>query len=328
MMVTTRTKRSSKALAVAGVTIAAGLALCAFWPDLPLAQTAHSSVILDPNFRTPAPPNDAFPQNAEHVFISSAIMTTLALIMVVVALFEGKRYKSTVPIALVMAGALCVFPECVDNYLGGCFWSQSHDPNKIFYFLMGREIDYYVITMWWPFGAILGYVIYATLIRNARTATLWLALAVSGLADIIIEEVLLNYDGVYTYYGHQPLVLLTRFPWWWLFANVSSLFLSVAITYRYREWLNGWRSLLILLLMPLCYIGGFAFTSMPSMFVINGDFSPLVTQVGGLLTVVLSLGMTAGVMVIVLGRNPLPLLAPSRAEGSHGTLARSVAPHS
>jgi hypothetical protein len=324
-MQTARTISVFNALVLAGFVVFAGLALCAFWPDLALAQTAHSAVVLDPNFRTPAPPNDAFPQNAEHVFISSAIMTTLALIMVVVALFEGSRYKSTVPIALVMAGAVCVFPESVDNYLGGCFWSQSHDPGKIFYFLMGREFDYYIITMWWPFGAILGYVIYATLVRNARTAMLWLALALSGLADIIIEEILLNYDGVYTYYGHQPLVLLTRFPWWWLFVNVSSLFLSVAITYRYRDWLNGWRSLLILLLMPLCYIGGFAFTAMPAMFVINGDFSPTITQIGGLLTVVLSLGMTAGIMVIVLGRNPLPLLAASEAESSHKAVVGSVA---
>jgi len=274
-------------------------------PATMLAQTAHSPVVLDPNFRTPAPPNGAFPQNPEHVLFATIVMVTLALIMVVVSIFEGVRFKSTVPFAIVMGGAFCVFPESVDNYLAGCFWSQSHNPSQLFYFLMGREFDYYTIAMWWPFGAILGYILFAALMRKASTGVLWMGFALSGLADILIEETLLRYGGVYTYFGHQPLVLLGHFPWWWLFANVSALYLSAAIAYRFRGWFNGWKSVFILALMPLCYIGGFAFSGLPTIYAIQGNFSPFVTQLAGICTCILALIQTCGIFALILERNPL-----------------------
>lgn len=285
------------------------LAFVIFWPADAFAQAAnaHVHVTLDQNFHTPAPPNDTFPPIPQHVMVGTIGMTLIALVMVVISIIEGKRFKSIVPFALVMAPAVCVVPESVDNYLGSCYWSQSHIPNQILYFLMGREFDYYVISMWWAFGAVLGYIFYAALIRNAKTGTLWKIFVLSGIADILIEETLLRYGGIYTYYGHQPLVLLGHFPWWWMTTNTAALYLSVAISYRYRDWFNGWKSMLILILMPVCYIAGFSFAAMPSMFVIQGDFSPFVTQLGGILTVILSLVLAVGILKLILGRNPFRL---------------------
>lgn len=271
------------------------------------AQSAYVSIVLDPTFHTPAPPNDSFPPNPVHILHATIGMLAIAVLATIVAVFDGFKYKSTVPVAIVTAAAFCVFPESIDNYLGGCYWSQLHIPSHIFYFLMGREFDYYVIVMWWAFGAVLGYVMYAALLRNAATRTLWLAFAISGVADILFEETLLGYGGIYTYFGHQPLVLISRFPWWWLFVNVSALFLSVAVAYRFRDWLNGWRSVLILALMPVCYIGGFAFAGMPAIFVIQGNFSAFLTEAAGIATVILSLVLTSGVMSLVLGRTPFGL---------------------
>lgn len=293
------------------------LTFVAFNPSVTFAQEANAQVqvTLDPNFHTPAPPNDAFPPNSQHVMVGTFVMTMIALVMVVISIVEGKRFKSTVPFALVIAAAVCVIPESVDNYLAGCFWSQSHDPNQIFFFLMGREFDYYVISMWWAFGAVLGYLLYAVLLRNVKTGTLWLTFVISGIADILFEETLLRYGGIYTYFGHQPLVLLGNFPFWWMTTNVAALFLTIALAYRYREWLNGWKSILLLILMPVCYIGGFSFAAMPTIFVIQGDFSPLVTQIGGILTVSLSVIETADIMGLILERNPLSLrYAPKEAK--------------
>lgn len=283
------------------------IGLSIFYPETAFAQATGTNAFLDPTFRTPAPPNEAFPQNSGHVLIATIGMLIISLIMVVIAIIDGKRFKSTVPIALVMAAAVCVVPESIDNYLGGCYWSQSHDPHQLFYFLMGREFDYYVIIMWWAFGAVLSYIFYAVLLREAKTKTVWIAFIISGIADIIFEEILLGYGGIYMYFGHQPLILIRNFPCWWLFANVSALFLSVAIAYRFRDWFNGFKSLLILLLMPFCYIGGFALVGMPTIFVINGDFSPFVTQLGGILTCIMALIQTAGTMYLILGRNPFDI---------------------
>ncbi|WP_161626762.1 hypothetical protein [Sphingobium lactosutens] len=232
-------------------------------------------------------------------------MLIAGLVATAIAAFDSFRLKTTVPIAIIVGAALCVYPESVDNYLAGCFWSTSHDPDKLLYFLMGREFDYYVAIMWWTFGAILGYIFYSALQRNVTTGGLWIAFALSGMADIVIEELLLRYGGIYTYFGHQPLVLLGYFPWWWLFVNVSALYLSIAVTYRFRDWLNGWRSIFILPLMPLCYIGGFSFAALPTIYVIQGDYSPMVTQFAGILSCILALIQTGGIFYFILGRNPL-----------------------
>ena len=119
-------------------------AFAAFWPDMAFAQDAHTQVFLDPTFRTPPPPNDTFLQNAEHVFVATSVMLAIALIFLVVSIFDSRRFKSTVPVAMVFGAAFCVVPEAIDNYLAGCYWSQSHDPDKLLFFLMGREFDYYI----------------------------------------------------------------------------------------------------------------------------------------------------------------------------------------
>lgn len=262
------------------------------------------STITDSAYQTPIPPNDLFPQNPEHVFISTAIMAAIAIIFLLIAFRDSRKFRSTVPIGMVMGAAACVVPESVDNYLGGVFWSQSHQASDIMFVLMGREFDWYVAIMWWAFGAILGYLLYAALLRNISTKKLWFCLGLSGIADIVVEELLLGYGGIYTYYGNQPLVLVHHFPCWWLFVNVAALFLSVSIAYRFRDWFNGWRSVLILFLMPFCYIGAFSFCGMPAIFAINGMFSPFVIQLLGVITCLVAIIHTAGVMKIVLGRNP------------------------
>jgi len=274
-------------------------------PAMAMAQNAGVKVILEENFRTVAPPNDAFAQNVTHVVVSTSVMFSIALVFSVIAFFDSRKFKSTVPISMVFGAAFCVVPESIDNYLGGCYWSQSHNPKMLLFFLMGREFDMYVGVMWWAFGALLGYILYAVLLREVKTGTLWICLGLSGVADIILEEILLNYGGIYTYFGHQPLVLISKFPWWWLFSNVSSLFLSVSLAYRYNAWFNGWRSVFIMALMPFCYIGGFTLSAMPTIFVIQGDFSPLTTQLGGLLTCAISLIQTGAMMHLILNRDPL-----------------------
>ncbi|HCF2190294.1 TPA: hypothetical protein OW428_006188 [Pseudomonas aeruginosa] len=91
--------------------------------------------------------------------------------------------------------------------------------------------------------------------------------------------------------------------------NVSAIYLGVAIAYRFREWFNGWRSVFILALIPLCYIGGFTFAGLPAIYVIQGDFSPMVTQAAGILSCVLALIQTCGVLYFILGRDPLTFAA-------------------
>lgn len=300
-----------------------GLALYALFPTLIFAQDASVKVVLDPTFGMPAPPNENYPYNAEHVFVSSIIMLSIGVLVTLIAAWDSIRMKNSVPVCLVISAAFCVVPESFDNVMAGVYWVR--DGKNILYFLLGREFDYYVITMWYAFGAVLGYIIFVALRMGVKTKVLWIALGLSGLADIIIEEILLNYGGVYMYFGHQPLVLITKFPWWWLFANVGALFLGAAIAYRFRDWFNGWKACLLWIIVPVCYIGMWSFAAMPAAFAIQGNFSWLTTQLLGIVTCILALVGALATMRLVLLRNPFDMEGVPMEEAQEMVRVRSDA---
>ncbi|GJC96791.1 membrane protein [Colletotrichum higginsianum IMI 349063] len=272
-----------------------------------LAQNARVKVTLDETFRTVAPPNDAFAHNADHVRVASTVLLGLILTFVLLSLRESKRWSSTVPTALTLGAATCILPEAVDNYLANCYWAQSHDPSQLMFTFLGREFDVYVGIIWWSFGAVLGCTIFGALMRGVTTKTLWVLLGLAALFDLVLEECLLNYGGLYLYYGHQPLVLVSKFPWWWGFCNVSAIFLGIASTYRYREWFNGWRSIFVLPILPFCYIAGWSLAAMPTVYAVHADYSFFITQLCGLLTCCLALVQTGVMMDVLLERDPLKL---------------------
>lgn len=231
---------------------------------------------MDPTYRTVVPlPDDEYPQDASHIRVVSAILSSIILAFIRISFVESKRWNSTVPTALTIGAASCVFAEAVNCYLANVWWTASHDPNQLMFTLLGREFDLYVGIVWWSFGAVMSGIIYGALARNVRTGTLWALLSMCAFWDFVIEECMLNYGGLYTYYGHQPLVLFKLFPCWWMFGNVSGIFFGIAITYRYQAWFNGWRSGFLLPILPFCYVGPQVLAGMPTMYVVNGDYSPL-----------------------------------------------------
>ncbi|TEA14514.1 hypothetical protein C8034_v003392 [Colletotrichum sidae] len=292
-------------LAVPGHVCFAAALILGYSASPATAQDNSIKVTLDNTYGTIAPPNDAFPFNANHASVVSVVLLILSLTFVGISFKESKRWNSTVPAALTIGAASCILPEAVDNYLANCYWAQSHDPRFLMFTFLGREFDVFVGIIWWSFGAVLGCCIFGALMRDVSTGTLWKGLALAGLFDIVLEECLLNYGGLYFYYGHQPLVLIAKFPWWWLFCNVSAIFMGIAVTYRYRAWFNGWKSVFVLPILPFCYIGAWSLAAMPTVYAVQADYSPLVTQACGVLTCCIALVQTGVMMDAILDRDPL-----------------------
>ncbi|KAF4861425.1 hypothetical protein CGCSCA1_v014881 [Colletotrichum siamense] len=268
-----------------------------------VAQNAHSKLTLDPTYRTVPPPNDDFPQDPHHVRVVLIILLAISLTFVGISLRESKRWGSTVPAALTIGSATFVLVEAINCYLANVYWTTSNDPGKLMFTLLGRDFDVYVGIIWWSYGAVLSCGIFGALQRNIRTGTLWALLGFAGLLDIILEECMLMYGGIYTYYGHQPLVF-NVFPCWWAFCNVSSIFVGISITYRYRHLLGGWRSCLIPPILPLCYAGPQVLAALPTIYAIQADYSPMVTQICGIVTCALAVVQVGVTMDTVLGRDP------------------------
>lgn len=279
------------------------LLLCLGLATYSAAQDAYIKVTLDPTYRTVPPPNDDFPQDRSHIWVIQCILLPISLTCVGLSLWESKRWGSTVPAALTIGSASFVLVEAVNCFLGNVYWSTSHDPKKLMFTLLGSDFDIYVGIIWWPYGAVLSCGIFAALNRNIRTGWLWALLAFAGFLDIVLEECMLIYGGIYIYYGHQPLVFNT-FPCWWAFCNVSSIFLDISITYRYSHLLQGWKSLLVPPILPICYAGPQVLAGLPTMYAVQADYSPLVTELCGVASCGLAVIQVGIIMDTVLARNP------------------------
>ncbi|KAM0546755.1 hypothetical protein ACHAPJ_010683 [Fusarium lateritium] len=277
-----------------------------------LAQNAHSKVTLDPTYGTVASPKGNFPQDPNHIRVVCSILLPISLAFLGISVTESRRWNSTVPAALTVGAATCVLAEAINCYLSNVYWTYAHDHSQLMFTLLGREFDIYVGIIWWSFGAVLSCIIFGALMRNVRTGTLWILLGLAGFFDLVLEESMLQYGGIYTYYGHQPLVLFKLFPCWWLFCNVSGIFLGIAITYRYRAWFDGWRSLFLLPILPFCYVGPQVLAAMPTIYVVQANHTPIVTQLCGILTCCIAIIQTGVMMDVILGRDPLEFNGSAR----------------
>ncbi len=279
------------------------LGLLAAWPSTALAQNADGSVAFDPRFGVPVLPNLAYNEATASVIMIVLLLGALSLLAFAVR--EAIRFKEILPVTIVLGSAALDFPEVYVDVLGGIYWPWT--PDHVAFTIMGRPMTWFTVAVWFASGAIGCLGSYALFRRNVSTKVLWTALGVNALFNVVLEEVLLNIPGLYTYYGNQPLVLLTKFPFWWAGVNGGGLFAAAALLYRYRAHLGGWRALAPVAVIPLVYLAMFGFTAMPATIVVNGRFSWLATQIGGIATLGLCLVGAALVMHLILQRNPFDM---------------------
>ena len=124
---------------------------------------------------------------------------------------------------------------------------------------------------------------------------------------------------MYLYYGNQPLIVLWKLPWWWTPCNAGGIFLAASIAYRLRHELTGWRGLAMFAITPASMGAVYGFIALPAWIVVNSDYGWWVTQLAGLATIALGLGLVALILRVVLDRDPFDIsgrrLAAEPADG-------------
>ncbi len=278
------------------------------------ANAAGTSTIpIDPVFGLPIPPIDTF-YSATNTLHAGIAWTIGGLIVVCISCFHAAKRKSLLPIFVALSGLLCVVPEVFVDIAGDCFYAIGpHNPNVVFS-IWGREMTWYTVAAWFSFGAVLIYINYYLISKGVKTKWLWGAFLIAGAVDVLFEELLLRVPGVYLYYGNQPFIVFQKFPVWWMFTNSAGLFLAASLAYRYEKYLRGWKAVSILFLTPTAYLAVFGFSAMPASIVINGNYSWLATQTGGLISVILALIAVALTMHLVLQRDPFCREALAQSE--------------
>jgi hypothetical protein len=273
-----------------------------------MAQTAFAAATfpttIDAAFGMPIPPRDA-PFGVAASLYASIVFVAIGLTVLAFAIYDARWTNTVLPIFVALSGAFCAIPEIFIDVAGGCFWPYSE--GHVVYTFLGRPMTWYPILAWFGFGAVLSYVPYALFVRRAKVSWLLIGLVAACAFDILVEEIMLNVPGLYVYYGQQPLILLTKFPAWWMFTNIPGVFLASALAWRFKGELEGWKGILMFVLTPTAFLAVFGFAAMPASIVILGNYSWVITQAGGIVTSVLGIVASALIIRLVLRRDPLVL---------------------
>ena len=268
-----------------------------------VAAYAHptTATAMDSTFGLPKPPVDLSYSftNSLSASIGSVICF---LVVVIVAAINARKTGKVLPLFVAASGILFSVVEVIIDIPGACYWAV--DNSQVVFTILGRPMTWMPICSWLAFGAIQIYAFYSLLAKNASTKSLWICYGLMCVLDIVLEEIELRVPGIYTYYGNQPFVFFL-FPAWWMFVNAAGCFSSAALIHRFEEHLQGWKAFGVFLLAPLGYLASFAFTSVPAVIVVNGTYSWLTTQLGGLMTVLLSVLCMGLTMSVILNRYPL-----------------------
>lgn len=280
-------------LVAAGV-VAVMLALTARHsaPDLHLDSGA---------FRVPTPPVDAH-YSGRNTLISVGWLGVVGLTGFVLAIRDFLKTRSTMALFVTLSAPMIIFPEVFVDLMGDVWYPLSASDHA--FTILGRQMGVFIIAGWFGFGSLFMYLTYKVVDAGLSTKTIWQCFLGACVGATVFEEILQNMGGMYLYYGNQPLIVLWKLPWWWTPCNAGGVFLAAALAWRFRSELTGWRGLAMLAITPASVGGVYGFIALPSWIVVNARYNWWITQAGGLATIALGLVTVAGIIKLVLGRDP------------------------
>jgi hypothetical protein len=260
--------------------------------------------MIDPTYRIVPPPVDVA-LTAVDLAIRDRILIIDCVIILAALLFalrEWNRSKSPMLLLLVVGGAFTALAEPFVDLCGAC-WHPIIGQDGL-YENMDRPIPTWLLTSYLAYFGVLPMFIYNAFRKGAGTRTMWLWFLIPVVADIILEESLLSQsDHLYVYYANQPLKLHT-FPLWWAASNTIGVYLSAVVMVLFTPLLRGWKLVLVPFSTLLCYTASAGFVAWPATVVINSEFSPVVTQLGGIMTFAIAFLVVHGCTRLIASDSP------------------------
>ena len=234
---------------------------------------------------------------------ATAVFGLMAGAVFLYGLNYWRKNKNPVVLFMILGGLTTVLIEPLLDIIG-LAWHPMHGQNTAFE-LIGRPIPVWVVAVYLMYFGALGSLNYLAFRKGVTTRAVWLWFCVPVVLDILMEEIMMNFD-LYIYYGKQPLILIQHFPFWWAPCNSMGEFVAIAVFTTMGTSLRGSKLLLIPLLMPILDGVGFMLVGLPSIYVLNtADVPAWLTNLAGVATFALSALMVHGVALVVANDSPL-----------------------
>ena len=259
-------------------------------------------VVLDDNTGVPPVPTNAdFPYDRTNTVLAILLMGIFGVGGLVLTIRAIVRRGDWLPFFAAMGTVVIVVPEVFVDVIGMVYY-PTDDADHAFD-LFGRQMGWFILAAWFGAGAF-AVTMLTELQKRPNARRVWALMAVTFMSYTAFEEVLLAMGGVYHYYGNQPL-WWHNLPLWWTPCNaIGCALLPAAFAYRYHAQLRGWRAAAMLIVVPASVAGSYAFIAMPSWIVVNGDYNWLITELAGIATWGLAIGLIAVIMNLFLGYRP------------------------
>lgn len=259
-------------------------------------------VKLGPNTGVPMVPTNAdFPYSKTHTIWAIVLLGGLGLIGFAIAIRDAVRNRDYLPLFIGLGTIMVIFPEVFVDIVGMVYY-PTHSGDFAFK-IFGRRMGWFIVGGWFGAGAFAGMMLKA-LRAQLTAAQVWLLVLATGFSYSIFEEILVTSGGMYQYYGNQPM-WWHSLPLWWTPCNtIGCALLPAAFAYRYQHILRGWRAAVMVIVVPACVAGAYAFIAMPAWIVVNADYPWLPTELGGLATYALGIGLIAVILNVFMGYRP------------------------
>lgn len=256
---------------------------------------------LSDNTGVPVVPSKAdFPYDGTNNAVTIALFGTLGLVGLFLAV-RAALQRDWMPLCMSLGTVAIIAPEVFVDIVGMVYY-PTDDTDHAFD-LFGRQMGWFVVAGWFGAGAF-GVFLAKALMARPTAKQAWLLIGSVGLSYTVFEELMVGFGGIYHYYGNQPM-WWNELPLWWTPCNtIGAALLPAAFAYRYSEQLRGWRASAMLVVIPASVAGSYAFIAMPSWIVVNGDYPWLVTELAGLATCALGIGLISVILNLFLGYRP------------------------
>ncbi|HEX5784946.1 MAG TPA: hypothetical protein VFY35_09490 [Burkholderiaceae bacterium] len=184
------------------------------------------------------------PHSATLMLMANTVLVLLALWGV---LRHWRQTGSAVGFWLLLGGTLCTLNEPIVDVVGKV-WFPTFG-NTPLLTAWGVSIPIYMLPVYcWYVGG-QAFLSYRMCQQGLTLPGLYRRYATFAGVNVLLEvpPIVL---GMYSYYGHQPFVLL-GFPVWWTFCNALMPMVMGGLVYRLEPLLHGWRQVLI---VPLAWM--------------------------------------------------------------------------
>ncbi|MDB5971496.1 MAG: hypothetical protein JWQ90_3946 [Hydrocarboniphaga sp.] len=234
----------------------------------------------------PVPPEASIPQGLQTVFLYATIFAVVGVL--IAAMVMARRYRSAVPVLMVVAGFAAILLETIVTFLGHAIHPA---PGQITLFqAVDRAIPWHIALGYTAGFGIFYLTLYPKMVGQSLTRPyIWKTVLITAVCYFLGEAYPVSH-GLWIYYDYQPLWLWHgTAPLTWNILNSCCMLMGATLMYVTLPHLKGWKQILIVPMGPMGALMGHAGAGFPMYNAMNTDWPHWVLELSGVATIAMAL---------------------------------------